>query len=112
MSLASFLIHVCTIRRISTVVPDPYGGGKETWGDVATDVPCRLIEQSAQLIDNARVALTFVGKYKLLVGPDADLQAGDGVIVDGREFGVTEVLKKNARGGVHHLTALLQEQDE
>ena len=99
MSLAQLLIHVCTIRRIVVVVPDPYGENKETWADAATDVPCRLIEQSQAMIDNARVALTFIGKYRLLVGEETDLRAGDGVIIDGRR-------------DLHHLTALLQEQDE
>jgi hypothetical protein len=106
MDIEQHFIHLCTIRRITATQNDPYGNAQPTWGDLATNVPCRLFEVEEDIAVTERIDSVVTTKYLLLVGADVDIQEQDKIemLSDAREknFMVLKVIPRQLESIVHH----------
>jgi len=112
VSLAAHFIHRCTVRRDSAQGENPYGGPSEpALYDVASDVPCRLVEKHDRVVfglqQSERAQSMVVSAFVLLVGPDVDLEERDTVVIEGDAYRVSTVQERNTRAG-HHKSARLE----
>ncbi|QPC81067.1 hypothetical protein G4Y79_15290 [Phototrophicus methaneseepsis] len=91
------LTQTCEIRRNHAPVPDGYGGYQEPRGYDRIVSACFLVTDSRRQRD-AGVAGADVGQvfYVLQLPYDTDIQDGDVVIVDDKQFEVAQAVVEHS----------------
>lgn len=113
MSFAAHLIHRCTIQRGETQL-DPYGNSETTWRDYLLEAPCRLIEDTEQVVNSLTAESAVVTVYTLLVSAGVDIQERDRVssvmLGEGEASGpfVVEAVRARHSWALHHKSAILE----
>jgi len=92
MSYTGLMQSTCTIQRLSGNAPDSRGIVKPAWSDLATGVPCSLVQLTAKERLQAQGWQLEV-ECKLLLPPATDLRAHppDRVVVDSDTYLVLRV---------------------
>lgn len=115
MSLASHLIHTCTIENPAAGTVSTYNNKVKSFEQPLVNVRCRLIEDR-EYVRRDEVSEGYVQSvYKLMIPAGVDLRERARVtkitLEDGTEindrFEVTSVLVRRGRNS-HHQTALLE----
>lgn len=110
----SHFLHRCTIQRALRTT-DAYDNAVETWQDVESNVPCRLVEKTMRT-EKSELAENMILKAPLLlVGAGADLQERDRIAgvtfedgtVTTSVYVVTALLNRRSTA-LHHKSALLE----
>ena len=90
----------------AALASDGFGGDQATWQTAISDYPCRLYLKAGRVIRGER------GEEEAhsiqLIGPVADVRAGDRVVVSGRTYLVASVEVKEGRRASHHIEAQLK----
>ncbi len=72
-----WLVHTCTIQRVSEGVLDPFGAPEETWADLRTDEPCRLYNISPRSrpreITDPVKQNAVVADYNMFIDSDVEI---------------------------------------
>ncbi len=84
MTLASLLVHVVTVSRV-TRTPDGAGGWTEARADVYVDVPCRVQPLTAEEIGAFGTVEAFA-THRIYLGGTADIRADDRLTFGARTF--------------------------
>ena len=113
MSIGAHLRHRCVIER-ATHAPDAYGQRQATWGVVAEDVPCRLVQREVRAPLGELAEQPIIIVTTIVFGPNTDVRETDRVVnvdfhdgtTDAGPF-VVRTLAKRRMGnrGVVHQTA-------
>lgn len=114
MSLATHLIHRCTIL-VAENTEGPYGTPVQSWSEASTGVLCRLVEDVERVVSGREAVSALVTTYTLLVQPATEVDErnrisnvilDDGQVVAG-PFSIKAVLRRTGRK-LHHKTLQLE----
>lgn len=89
---AATLTDTCRIGK-KTKVRDGMGGRTEAWQEVASDVPCRLYQETNPKEGQQGGALSAIGNWRLDVPIDTELGIDYQVDKDGLLYEVTDTNK-------------------
>lgn len=78
MTLASLLIHTCTIQRDQTPARDSFGAENPVFADLHTDLACRLMTASARVASPSE-GFMQITVYKLVIPAKTDVTTKDQV---------------------------------
>lgn len=101
------VLYDTVTRRRAALVAGPYGSQTLDWPN-ATSVVYRAEVQPVSSTEDVVNQQRTVTRWRLFLGPDADLLATDRIEWDGGTFEVDgEVERWKRRGVLHHLEAVL-----
>ena len=92
MSYTGLMQSTCTIQRLSGNTPDSRGIVEPAWSDLATAVPCALLQLTAKELIQSR-GWQLEADCKLLLPAATDLRAHppDRVVVDSETYLVLRI---------------------
>lgn len=116
MSIGAHLSHRATLQR-ATHTTDAYGQRVATWGVVAEDVPCRLVEREIRAPLGELAEQPVIVQTTIMVGPTLDLRETDRIVdvtfddgtTDAGPFVVRTLVRRRAlKRGLMHQTATVE----
>ena len=117
MSLAGLLYQRATIERpVEPIATDRVNAPRPAYEAVATDEPCRLVEDAEELVLSSTAAGIVATRFSVRFGSATDVRPRDKITLltdhlDRRStqiFRVLTVRQALGRRGVHHLVAYVQ----
>ena len=99
MSFDSLLIDVCTVQRNTPGAQDDYGLPADSWANLHTSEPCRLMATTGrEILIGAEVV---IANYTLFID-DIDITEQDRVIVDSVTYEILLVGQRQDSVNGHH----------
>lgn len=109
--------HTCVVQRDSGTAQSSSGQVTPVWADVGTRRPCRYVERSESMVDEARSAV-MVKTRLLLMNGTSDVTVSDRIVriwdpddtvIHAGPFTVEELFeRRDIRGRVNHLALTLE----
>ena len=101
------LIHTCDTYRKNTSTTST-GTVTYTWVSIASDVVC-LIQAMSKEIEVVPAGTETPLKYRAFFKHDADIQEGDKVVWESRNFLVYQAPPQDGSGHEHHREVILEQ---
>lgn len=99
MAFASLLINVCSVQRNTPGAQDVYGLSADSWANLHTDEPCRLMAtKGREILIGAEVV---IADYTLFID-DIDITEQDRVIIGSVTYEVLLVGTRQDSTSGHH----------
>jgi SPP1 family predicted phage head-tail adaptor len=108
MAITNFFIHRATIQR-ATKVEDDFGGVTETWNNISTDVPGRMVPITAHESLIAAQLTTEI-THRWYCNPDVTVQDQDRIVFNSRNFRVQSVVNPDEADRFLRVTLLEESQ--
>lgn len=110
MSYADFLYQTCTISRPMDSGEGRYNQHELELVQVATDVPCRMVEKSVRVLDEKTNEYAWVQATLLLFLAGVDVQAKDEISIDDQDgtWVAIQRLDRRSVNSIHHISMMVE----
>ena len=110
MSFDDFLYQTCTISRPTAGSAGRYNENTLTATEVASDVPCRMVEKLVRVPDEKTGEYAWVQATLLLFQAGANVQTHDQISIDGQDgtWVAKQRLDRRAVNSIHHISMMVE----